>query len=291
MLKVIYLHYTKHIKKVFIMLSTNEITSLLKKYDFSYSQNEVSEELRMKSTFINTLLNKISENPTIEKKFFLNLFLSYVLMEDIDFSYSDKKKFLWNFIFEKRNSVQYFKKAYDYVSPVSMSLYCPEFYETINEVLVGEDVPLPTFKEKSSSSFFDGKEEDFDGLKDFFKVLTELEQDLAKDENNAIPSLLLIKWLKTNPYIVSGKFYDFYSSFRKLDVLQNDNVSLVLTDLKDPLKKHHITSSKDMNVCNMLNSGHFIRMKAIEKYVKVSPLVFEKINSFFFQKIVGDNEF
>lgn len=129
---------------------------------FDFSLHEDSDQVKIGS-FMAMLAEKINNNPTLEKVMFYHLFRDYVINDDIEFHYETKERFLKNFIFERQaGSVK--RKLYNYVNPVQLSLYVPEFYETINEIFAGDDIPLPVFKKESSDPVQEKNKERFDNF-------------------------------------------------------------------------------------------------------------------------------
>lgn len=75
---------------------------------------------------------------------FFHLFKYYVSEEQIDFHYKTKKRFVRRFIYNEVGGIIR-RKDYSYIDPISLSLYVPEFYETVNEIFEGDNVNLPVF--------------------------------------------------------------------------------------------------------------------------------------------------
>lgn len=257
-----------------------KIEKLFKHYEFGFGDEnyEFKYEIDKKLKFFNVLADKINLNPTEEKLFFFYLFLSYTLKDEVDFYYKSKKVFLRNFIFKKIYSARYVYRQFDYVSPVSMSFYCPEFYETINEIFEGEDVSLPYDKKDRAHTVMTKEEKE--EMAPFFSVLDEIEEEMKKDENLNFTTILAIKWLKSAAYNVEDENW-FYTAFRKIEVLESDNVVLDYTDLEKFELDDEMRTSKDAMIWNMLNSRFFLNFKNIDKYIAIDDMFFDKLSDFF----------
>ena len=261
-------------------ISKEKIEKLFKHYEFSFGDEtyEFKDEIDKKFHFMNVLAEKINANATKEKLFFFYLLLSCSFKEDIDFSYKSKRAFLRNFIFQKVYQSRYIYRTFEYVSPVSMSLYCPEFYETINELFEGEDVALPYDKNDRNKSVMSEKSKE--EMAPFFAVLDEINVEMLKDESENFATILMIEWLKSAEYAVDDEGW-FYTAFRKVDVLESDNVVLDYTDLEKFDLDDEMRTSKDFIVWNMLNSRYALSFKHVDKYIAVNDLFFDKIHAFF----------
>lgn len=263
-------------------ISKEKIEKLFKRYEFCFGDKnyEFKDEINLKFRFFNILADKINLNPTVEKHMFFYTLLSYAIKDDVDFYFKSKQAFLRNFIFEKRASNLYFKKAYQYVSPVSLSLYSPEFYETINEIYEGEDVSMPYTLEQKDKVLT--SEEQIE-MKPFFDVLDEVKVEMLKNEDENFATIMVIDWLKSAYYMTNDEGW-FYTSFRKDDVLKNDKVFLDYKDLDKFNLDNTISANKDMIVWNMLNSRMALSLKQVDKLIALNDLFFEKINLFFENK-------
>lgn len=238
------------------MLTIRPEHSVLPAPVFEFSFNNGEEQAKI-NNFLSVLAEKINANPTLEKVMFFHLFKDYVINDDIEFHYETKTRFLKNFIFEVRSGTVK-RKPYSYVNPVQLSLYVPEFYETINEVFSGDDVPLPVFKKESSEPIQEKNKERFDN---FWKILEPSITELEKNPSDNFATLLFVKWLKDggdNLSIEPEHEGYFYTSFRQTDVLPNDVITISLAfpsknesyDIK-PFTEH---PCKDILVWQMLNS-------------------------------------
>lgn len=236
---------------------------------FDFSLHEDNAQVKIGS-FMAVLAEKINNNPTLEKVMFYHLFRDYVINDDVEFHYETKERFLKNFIFERRDgSIK--RKLYNYVNPVQLSLYVPEFYETINEIFSGNDVPLPVFKKESSEPVQEKNKERFDN---FWKILEPSITELEKNPSDNFATLLFVKWLKDggdNLSIEPEHEGYFYTSFRQTDVLPNDFITISLAfpsknesyDIK-PFTEH---PCKDMLVWKMLNSSPYPYSKKMHQHI------------------------
>ena len=159
-----------------------------------------------------------------------------------------------------------------------MSFYCPEFYETINEIFEGEDVSLPYDKKDRAHTVMTKEEKE--EMAPFFSVLDEIEEEMKKDENLNFTTILAIKWLKSAAYNVEDENW-FYTAFRKIEVLESDNVVLDYTDLEKFELDDEMRTSKDAMIWNMLNSRFFLNFKNIDKYIAIDDMFFDKLSDFF----------
>ncbi len=192
---------------------------------FEFSFNNGEEQAKI-NNFLSVLAEKINANPTLEKVMFFHLFKDYVINDDIEFHYETKTRFLKNFIFEVRSGTVK-RKPYSYVNPVQLSLYVPEFYETINEIFSGDDVPLPVVKKLNTSSIQEKYKQKFN---DFWNKLSPVISKLEENPSDNVATLFFVKLLKEgghNICIHDAGF--FYSSFRKVDVLENDDITLTVS--------------------------------------------------------------
>lgn len=111
------------------MISLDKVKSIIEKDRFLFSDgNKIIQ-------FLSVLEKKIKEADKsefdLEKQYFFNLLVSLMIKDDVDIDFKNKQRFIKDFVYD----ASYFSrmKAYNFVSPVSLSVYVPEFYETVNE--------------------------------------------------------------------------------------------------------------------------------------------------------------
>lgn len=256
------------------MLTIRPEHSVMPKNAFDFSLNETAEQDKIQK-FITLLAEKINNNPTLEKVMFFHLFKDYTLNDDIEFHFETKNRFLKNFIFEHKNgSVK--RKNYDYVNPFQLSLYVPEFYHVINEIFLGDDVPMPVFESMSSSAV------NYEEIEKFWNALKPEISKLEEEPSNNFATLLLVKWLKEggdNICISDAGF--FYSSFRKVDVLENDNISIEIEfPSKNPaynIQRNFEHPCKDMLVWKLLNASPYPYNKKIHQHIVLNKDFMNKL--------------
>lgn len=260
-------------------ISKEKIEKLFKRYEFCFGEEnyEFKKEIDVKFNFFNILADKINLNTTVEKKVFFYTLLSYAFKDEIDFHYKTKKAFLRNFIFEKRSAGSYRRKAYQYTSPVSFSLYCPEFYQTINEIYEGEDVSMPCTENVNIEELSIKEKEE---MKQFFDVLDEIKEEMLKNEEENFATIMVVDWLKSACYSTDDAGW-FYSSFRKVSVLENDGVKIDYRDREELDINDAIYANKDMIVWNMMNSRYALGLKHVDKFIALNDVFFEKVDNFF----------
>lgn len=236
------------------MLNITTEDMIIPKSNFEFSLHEDSDHKKI-ADFIKFLGEKINLSPTLEKVSFFHIFKYYVMEDDVDFHYKTKKRFLRRFFYNQRGDMIQ-RKQYSYIDPTSLSLYVPEFYETINHFFEGDDVNLPVFEKTIVSPV---SKENKEVIDEFWESLNPICSKLLLEPSENFITLLLIKFLKDggDNIPVYDKSGFFYSAFRKVDVLENDIVYLVLNDDKLDKSSRKKYVSKDAIVWNIINP--FIR--------------------------------
>lgn len=256
-----------------LVIKNDAMTITSSDLEFSFQAN--SEHAKMKN-FIQTLAEKINLSPTLEKVTFFHLFKYYVSEDEIDFHYKTKKRFVRRFIYNEVGGIIR-RKSYSYIDPVSLSLYVPEFYETVNEIFEGENVNLPVFNKTVVS---DVSEENKPAIDAFWEHLHTVISTLLLEPSEHFTTLLLIKFLKDggdNIPVYDNEGF-FYSAFRKVDVLENDDVSLYLDDDKIDKSSRQRKASKDAIVWNIINPH--IRANKSQKNILINDEFREKLCEF-----------
>lgn len=207
-----------------------------------------------KDLFLISLSEKINKAPTLEKVAFFHLLKHQILLGKINFSHDDKAKFLHDFTYDddcvSSNKIIFGHKTTAYICPVGLSVYTPEFFETINELFTGKDVPIPVLTSIKQQNISDEK------IIHFWEKLTPTIEKLENDPTQNFMTLLLIKYLKQagNDLPITADW--FYSAFRKIDVIEDDEIYFDFALEGYTLgSKGKFTFSKDLFVWKALKSS------------------------------------
>ena len=255
------------------MISLDKVKSIIEKDSFLFSDgNKIIQ-------FLSILEKKIKDADKsefdLEKQYFFNLLVSLLIKDDVDIDFKNKQRFMKNFVYDSGAFLR--RKVFSFISPVTLSVYVPEFYQTVNEFFPdGEDLNMPVFKKKNIPDLSDENDEKlqkFNVMLDDINKVAESEDDIATQ--------LLVKYLRSGGKELNlddGSY--FATSFRKYDVIANDRICVKFKIKKDS-EDVEINSSKDMIVWNFLNHRPYPFIKVLDQRLTPSDLFFEKLESFF----------
>lgn len=271
------------------MLQITEKDMAFRKLDLDYSINSVDHVDKM-IPFFALLAEKINLNANPAKVFFFHLLKHYAVNDDVDFSFKTKERFLRNFIFKKQYG-RVMQKSYQYVNPVWLSMYVPEFYETINATFEGDDVATPVLKRKGRALYEKHSDESKQKTEEFWNTLTPALAHLDPSLSENAATLFLVELLKDGgvELPIQNEAHWFYKAFRQTDVIDNDIFTLDFTcEGYIDFDRGETKVCKDWIVWKLLNERPQHCAKADRKNLEPNQAFFDAVALFF--KEEGEQE-
>lgn len=271
------------------MLQITEKDMAFRKSDLDFSFGNDKHISKM-VPFFELLAEKINLNATPAKVFFFHLLKHYAVNDDVDFSFKTKERFLRNFMFKKQYG-RVAQKGYQYVNPVWLSMYVPEFYETINATFEGDDVATPVLKRKGRALYEQHSEESKRKTEEFWNTLTPALAHLDPSLSENAATLFLVELLKDGgaELPIQNDAHWFHKAFRQIDVIDNDVFTLDFTcEGYIDFDRGETKVCKDWIVWKLLNERPHLCAKADLKNLEPNQAFFDAVGLFF--KEEGEQE-